>query len=177
MNDLAISDSVGSLSHVRINVGKNIDASILVDIVDAVLLGETLARHVIESVYNELEGTVGEGGIGSLDVLVVWHVLIEDSLVGKLVDFGRVSNLGLIFEGLFVLDIWTDVQEVADNSCITHPSVDGSLHELSLILAHLARWIASIAPISITILLSVAVVIVVVSRVAGLVASLVIARV
>jgi len=100
--------------------------------------------------------------------------------LGELIDLSRVSNLSLVFEGLLVLNIWANVQEVANNACVAHPCIDGSLHKLSLVLADLTRWVASIASISISILLGIAIVVVIVVsvvRVAGLVASLVVARV
>jgi len=60
LSDLAVSNGVGTLPHVCVNVGQNIDASVLVDIVDTVLLRETLSGHVVESVNNKLEGAVGK---------------------------------------------------------------------------------------------------------------------
>lgn len=179
LGDLAIADGVGSLPHVGINVGQDVDTSVLVDVVNAVLLRETLSRHVVESVDDDLESAAGEGRVGSLHILVVGHVLIEDSLLGKLIDLCGVSNLGLVLECCFVLNVWANVQEVADNAGITHPRVDGSLHLLGLVLADLTRRVTSIASVNISSLLGVGVSAVVVIGVAvgGLVAGLAIARV
>jgi hypothetical protein len=182
LSDLAISNGVGTFSHVCVNVWQNVDTSVLVDIVDTILLGESLSRHIVKSVDNKLECTIGESRVGSLNILVVGHELIKNSLLGELIDLSRVSNLSLVLEGLLVLNVWADVQEVADNTGVAHPRVNGSLHELGLVLADLTGRVASIASVSISILLGIAIVVVVivvivVVPVRGLIAGLVIARV
>jgi len=82
-----------------------------------------------------------------LDVAVVGHELIKNSFLGKLVNFGGVSNLSLVLESLLILNVGANVQEIADNTSVTHPRTDSSLHELSLVLANLSGRVASIASV------------------------------
>jgi len=106
-----------------------------------------LHGHILEPINNELEGAVGKSSVGSLDVVVVWHELVENSLLGELINLGGVGNLSLVFEGLIVRKALADVQEVGDNASIAHPSVNGGLHELGLGLGNLTLLVSIIIAI------------------------------
>jgi len=109
LNALAVADGKGCLSHISINVGENIHAAVLVDVINTILLSKALPSHIVKPVDHKLEGTVGQSCISSLDVLVVWHELVKNGLLGELIDFSRVGDLSLVPEGCLVLDVGANV--------------------------------------------------------------------
>jgi hypothetical protein len=147
LDRLAVTDGECGLPHVGVDVGENVDATILVDVVDSVDLGAALHGHVLEPVNNKLESTVGKGGVGCLDVVVVWHELIENSLLGELINLSRVGNLSLVLEGLLVREAVANVQEVGDDAGVAHPTVNGGLHQLGLSLGYLTLLVGIITAI------------------------------
>jgi len=177
LDGLATADGETSLPHVGVDVGKDVDATILVDVIDAVDLGTALHGHILKPVDNELEGTVGEGGVGRLHVLVVGHELVQNRLLGEFVNLSGVGNLSLVLEGLLIIETLANVQEVGDDAGVAHPSVDSGLHKLSLGL----RDLALLVPVIVSILdrgvarIAISSVVVVILTVGGVVAGIAVA--
>jgi hypothetical protein len=83
---LAIAYGNSGLSHVGINIWKNIDTANVVDLLNTGHLASAIVSHVSKLVNDELEGSIRKRGVGSLDILVVGHELIQNSLACKLVN-------------------------------------------------------------------------------------------
>jgi hypothetical protein len=105
--------SGASGGHVSIDVGKDVDATVLVDQVNVADGSHALNRHLLELVDNILERTAGsEGGVGTNDVGVGTIGSIDDSLVVQLVNLSVEGNGGGLLELNVVLDAGTGVEEV-----------------------------------------------------------------
>jgi hypothetical protein len=114
-------------SHVSIDVGENVGATVLVDQVDVVGSSLTLDGHDLELVDDVLESTTsGEGGVGGLDVGLLAVGSIDDSLVVELINFGVIGDKSSLLEGGVVLDAGASVEEVGDHGGVGHPVGDGS---------------------------------------------------
>lgn len=147
LDRLAIANSESSLTHVSVDVGENIDTAVVVDVSDGLDLAAPLHGHVLKAINHELEGAVGESGVGLLHILVVWHELVKNSLVGQLINLSRVGNLSLVHESRLIGERVTNVQEVGDDASIHHPCVDGSGHKRSggrVNLAGLVRGVGTV---------------------------------
>ncbi|OIC10441.1 hypothetical protein A7L51_18870 [Acinetobacter baumannii] len=112
--------------HVGIDVGEDVDATVLVDQVDVVGGSHTLLAHDLKLGNDILERTTsGEGAVGSDDAGHVAVGSIDDGLVVELVDLSVVGDGSSLLELDVVLDAGTGVQEVGDHGGIGHPVGDG----------------------------------------------------
>jgi hypothetical protein len=114
-----------SRGHVRIDVGEDVGATVLVDQVDVVGSGLALDGHELELVDDILESTTGsESGVSSLDVGLGAVGSIDDSLVVELINLSVESNKSGLLESSVVLNAGAGVEEVGDHGGIGHPVGD-----------------------------------------------------
>jgi len=126
LNWLAVANGESCFAHVCVNVGKNINTAIIIDISNALDLATTLHSHVFKTVYDQLECAVGKGSIGCLYILIVWHKLVQNGLVCEFVNLGGVGDLSLVHESRLISERVSNIEEVRNNTGVHHPCVDSS---------------------------------------------------
>ena len=116
-----------SRGHVGINIGKDVNAAVLVDQVDVTSGSHSLNRHLLKFVDDILEGTAsGERTVGSNDIGVRAVSSVNDGLVVELIDLGVKGHGSSLLELNVVLDASSSVEEVGNHRGIGHPIGDRS---------------------------------------------------